>query len=360
MATTQIDLHRQGKAGTLTGTEIASATVADSNLATSYTKADGSRAFTGDQSMGSHKLTNLTDGTSAQDAVTLAQLDARSQGLDSKASVRVATTATGTLASAYENGDTVDGVTLATGDRILLKNQSTGSENGIYTVNASGAPTRATDADSSAKVTANLYVFVEEGTTNADTGWTLTNNGAITLGTTALTFTQFTGAGAVTAGAGLTKTGNTLDVVAGDTSLTVNADEVHVTLGDASLEVSSGLRVVHGTGGQVYIANSSGVLTPVTLSGDVSSVSNTGSVALASGVMKATNYITRETPSGSVNGSNTSYTLANTPVAGSESVFLNGILQEPGAGNDYTISSATITYLTAPATGDKIRVSYIK
>jgi hypothetical protein len=71
-------------------------------------------------------------------------------------------------------------------------------------------------------------------------------------------------------------------------------------------------------------------------------------------------FVTRETPSGAVNGTNTSFVLANTPVAGSESVFLNGILQEPGVGNDYTISVATITYLTAPVTGDKVRVSYVK
>jgi hypothetical protein len=71
-------------------------------------------------------------------------------------------------------------------------------------------------------------------------------------------------------------------------------------------------------------------------------------------------FVTRETPSGSVNGTNTSFGLANTPVAGSESVFLNGILQEPGSGNDYTISGSTITYLTAPVTGDRIRVSYVK
>ena len=74
----------------------------------------------------------------------------------------------------------------------------------------------------------------------------------------------------------------------------------------------------------------------------------------------AAKFVTRETPTGAVNGTNTSFVLANTPVVGSESVFLNGILQEPGVGNDYTISVATITYLTAPVTGDKVRVSYVK
>jgi hypothetical protein len=77
-------------------------------------------------------------------------------------------------------------------------------------------------------------------------------------------------------------------------------------------------------------------------------------------VVTTANFVTRETPTGAVNGTNTSFVLANTPVTGSEQVFLNGILQEPGSGNDYTISVATITYLTAPVTGDKVRVNYIK
>ena len=79
---------------------------------------------------------------------------------------------------------------------------------------------------------------------------------------------------------------------------------------------------------------------------------------VATQIPAATNFVDRETPTGLVNGSNVTYTLAFTPVAGSEHVYLNGILQEPGAGNDYTISGATITYLTAPVSGDKIRVSY--
>jgi len=107
-----------------------------------------------------------------------------------KDSVRVATTTNGDLATAYENGDTVDGVVLNTGDRILLKNQTTGSEDGIYTVNASGAPTRAKDFDTSTDARSGSLVLVQEGTTNADTIWQLTTNAPITLGSTSLTFTQ--------------------------------------------------------------------------------------------------------------------------------------------------------------------------
>jgi hypothetical protein len=83
-------------------------------------------------------------------------------------------------------------------------------------------------------------------------------------------------------------------------------------------------------------------------------------IPLSAGGYSNSNFVDKETPSGTVNGSNTTFTLANTPTAGSEHVYLNGLLQESGSGNDYTISGSTITYLTAPATGDKIRVSYRK
>jgi hypothetical protein len=143
-------------------------------------------------------------------------------------SVRAATTANGTLATAYANGSVIDGVTLATGNRILIKNQTTGSENGIYTVNATGAPTRSTDADASAEIAASFAVFVEEGTDNADCGFVLTNNGTVTVGTTSLVFTQFTGLGQVTAGTGLTKTGNTLNAVGTADRITANADSIDI------------------------------------------------------------------------------------------------------------------------------------
>ena len=178
--------------------------------------------------------------SNANDATSKSYVDATKSGLDVKDSVRAATTAAGTLASDFANGDTIDGVELATNDRILIKNQADGSENGIYTVNASGAPTRATDFDANSEVTGGAFTFVEEGTVNADTGHVLNNNGAITVGTTALSFTQFSGAGLITAGNGLTKSGNTLNVVAGN-GITANADNVAINLaGSTALNFDSG------------------------------------------------------------------------------------------------------------------------
>lgn len=122
--------------------------------------------------------------------VPVAQLGA----LTWKKAVRAATTATGTLATAFENGDTIDGVVLATGDRILLKNQTTGQNNGIYVVNASGAPTRAEDFDASDEIMGAL-VFVIAGTANAGKLFRNTNTSAPTIGTTPLTFSEFSAAG---------------------------------------------------------------------------------------------------------------------------------------------------------------------
>ncbi|MEB3184454.1 MAG: hypothetical protein VKM97_01070, partial [Cyanobacteriota bacterium] len=188
-------------------------------------------APTADVSLNSRKITNLAQPTAAQDAATKAYVDATRQGLDVKDSVRVATTANITLSGTQ----TIDGVALDAGDRVLVKNQSSGSENGIYLVVSGGAWTRASDFDTSAKVSSGAFTFVEEGTSNADSGWILTTDGAITLDATALNFSQFSGAGQITAGAGLTKSGNTLDVVSASAArIVVNADSIDLaTIGTA-------------------------------------------------------------------------------------------------------------------------------
>ena len=176
-------------------------------------------------SMNSQKITNLATPTDATDAATKGYVDAARSGLDVKQSVRAATTANIDLSTG--GALTIDGVTTQVGDRVLVKDQSTASENGIYVV-AANAWSRATDADSDAEVTAGMFTFVSEGTANADTGWVLTTNDVITLNTTNLAFAQFSGAGQITAGDGLTKTGSTINVVGTADRITVNADSVDI------------------------------------------------------------------------------------------------------------------------------------
>jgi hypothetical protein len=150
-------------------------------------------------------------------AATKGYVDSVAQGLDIKASVKAATTENGTLATAFDNGSVIDGVTLATGDRILIKNQTDATANGIYVVAASGAPTRSTDMNAAAEFPG-AFTFVEQGTTNADTGYVCTNNSVI-VGTTEITFAQFSGAGSYVAGNGLTLTGNSFSI---NTAVTVD------------------------------------------------------------------------------------------------------------------------------------------
>lgn len=176
-----------------TGTQTAS-TISDFNTAVRTNRLDQMAAPTAAVSMGSQLLQSLATPVSGTDAANKNYVDSVAQGLDVKASVRVATTANGALATAFANGQTVDGIALVTGDRILLKNQSAPAENGIYTVNGSGAPTRALDADAWTELPG-AFVFVEIGTANAGTGWACNVAQGGTLGTTAITFVQFSGAG---------------------------------------------------------------------------------------------------------------------------------------------------------------------
>ena len=194
--------------------------------------------------LNSQKITNLATPTAASDAATKGYVDAAQQGLDVKDSVKAATTANITLSGTQ----TVDGVALSVGDRVLVKNQTTGSENGIYVV-ASGSWSRAADADADSEVTAGLFTFVEEGTVNGDAGFSLTTNGSITVGTTALSFSQFSGAGNITGGDGIQKSGSELSIDAkANGGLVIESSELAVDLGASSitgtLAISDG-----GTGG---------------------------------------------------------------------------------------------------------------
>lgn len=278
MGMTQIRTAQIANGAILDAQVGAGAAIASSKLAdgANWIKKDGTVTFTAAQSMGGFKLTNVgTPSANTTDAATTAYVDAAIAALnalfDSKGSVRVATTVTGTLATAFANSQTVDGITLATGDRILIKNQSSPAENGIYVVAASGAPARALDMDAWTEIPG-AFVAVEVGTANADTLWLCTADAGGTINTTAITWQQ--------------------------------------------------------------IPTSAGLL--------------------------AANFVTGETPSGTINGSNVTFTIANTPITGSVELYLNGLWQTPGGSNDYTISGSTLTYITAPATGDILRANYRK
>ena len=157
-------------------------------------------------SMGSQLLTSVLDPVNPQDAATKNYVDNVAQGLNVKSPCLVATTASITLVG----GQTIDGITVVAGNRVLVKNQSTASQNGIYVVQTT-AWTRSTDMDSWAEVPS-AFTFVETGTTQADTGWVCTSDPGGTLGTTAITWAQFSAAGTYTAGTGLTLTGNQFNI----------------------------------------------------------------------------------------------------------------------------------------------------
>lgn len=202
--------------------------------------------------LASQRAQNAADPTGPADLATKSYVDNLLAGLRWKAPVRVATTTNGTLASAYANGSTVDGVTLATGDRILLKDQTTATENGVYTVNASGAPTRATDADSTAEVHG-MTVMVTSGTANADKAFTQTTDNP-TLGSSNLVFVQIGGGSSYLAdGNGIELSGVTFSIELDGTTLTKGANGIRIGSGAAAsggglTESSGALSVNTGTG----------------------------------------------------------------------------------------------------------------
>lgn len=178
---------------------------------------------TADYSIGGYKLTNVADPVNPQDAATKNYVDSVAQGLDVKASVKCATTANITLSGLQ----TIDGISVVAGDRVLVKDQTAAAQNGIYIASAS-AWSRANDADTWAEIVS-AFTFVEQGTVNSDTGWTCTVDAGGTIGTNAIAFAQFSGAGTYLAGNGLSLTGSTFAAVMDGSTLTVSSSGIRIS-----------------------------------------------------------------------------------------------------------------------------------
>jgi hypothetical protein len=246
---------------------------------------------TGTVDVANKRITSVAEPTQATDAATKNYVDAVKTGLDPKDSVRVATTAA--LTVTYSNGSsgvgatltnagtqaaiTIDSIVLSSGDRVLVKDQASALQNGIYTVTTVGTAstnwvlTRSTDADQNPEVTPGAFTFVEEGTNNGNNGFVCTATGTITIGTSNIPWVQFSGAGQVIAGDGLTKTGNTLNAVGTANRISISADAIDIastyvgqatitTLGTITTGTWQGT-VVNPTYGGTGVNNGSSTLT---------------------------------------------------------------------------------------------------
>ena len=208
--------------------------ISDFDTGVRTNRLDQMAAPTGSVSLNSQTITNLSDPVNTQDAATRGFVEATAQGLDVKDSCVAATTGNITISTALNNGDTLDGVTLSTNDRVLVKDQNTSSENGIYVVGSS--PARADDLAAGSDA-AGMFTFVEQGTVNADNGFVCTSNkGSAVVGTNNLTYAQFSGAGQITAGDGLDKSGNTLSVdLKANGGLVIESTEIAIDLAASSI-----------------------------------------------------------------------------------------------------------------------------
>ena len=208
--------------------------ISDFDTGVQANRLDQMAAPTGSVSLNSQTITNLADPVNSSDAATKSFVEATAQGLDVKDSCVAATVGNITISSALNDTDILDGVTLSTGDRVLVKDQSTASENGIYVVGAS--PARADDLAAGADA-AGFFTFVEQGSVNADNGFVCTSNkGSAVVGTNNLTIAQFSGAGQITAGDGLDKSGNTLSLdLKSNGGLVIESTELAIDLAASSI-----------------------------------------------------------------------------------------------------------------------------
>jgi hypothetical protein len=326
MATTQVRGNTQIIPGSILDAQIgAAAAIATTKLAdgAKFIKNDGSVAMAAALNLGTNKIVNQVDPTNPQEGATKHYVDTQiaSGVVASSATARVLSNAQ--IAQSGIPGN-VDGITnLTAGQVICCNGQTAPAQNGLWVI-ASLAWTRLPAMSNWSQVPG-LIVSIQEGTQYHDTLWlSVADASAGPIDTGTITFTEIPGPQDIIPGAGLTRTGQTLQVAPQDASL----------LATVGVPTAGGLKV-----------NSAVVL----LKGD---------------------YVIRETPSGTVNGVNAVFGLANQPATmqpprnteTTEQVFVNGLLQEPGSTNDYTLSGQNITFVAGniPQTGDRIRVSYLK
>jgi len=225
---TKVTIDSKGRATagtTLSASDIPTLTaskISDFDTQVRTNRLDQMAAPSASVSFNSQNITGLADPVNAQDAATKNYVDSAVQGISPKDSVRVATTANITLSGTQ----TIDGIAVIAGDRVLVKNQDTAHQNGIYVVSA-GAWDRASDANTWNELIS-AFAFVEQGTLNGDNGYLITVNVGGTLGVSDVTVSQFSGAGQVIAGAGLTKSGNQLDVGGTTNRIVVYGDSVDI------------------------------------------------------------------------------------------------------------------------------------
>jgi len=287
--------------------------------------------------------------------------------------VRVATTVSGTLATAYQNGSVVDSITLATLDVILLKDQSTGAENGVYIVNASGAPTRAPDYDADAEIRPST-IHVKEGTVNGGKLFRLTNTSAITVNTTSITYTEIGGSGgAASLPAARVPYGDGTSTYLNDPSFTfatVAASDI-LTIGDATATAASAIILDPGSGATAQVqgkdktsaasnafrlrsGNSTGNFSSGAVSlrsGTTSGTSPSGNVDITSG--NATGAAANSGTVALASGASSSGTRGSVTLSGNAITILAGALNEIKASD---IASASTIDLTA-STGNLIHVT---
>jgi hypothetical protein len=340
------------------GLNLASSQLADG---TNFLKKDGSVVMTASFNAGGFAISNVGSPATGTDAANKSYVDALVNGVKLHFARLLSITNV-----ALTGLQTIDGVTAADGDIILLTGQTTGSQNGFWTAH-SGAWTRPTFWAAASTISEGNYAILDsDGTTYKNTKYFITNTGNIVVDTTVVTFSQDSSGTAYTAGNGISLTGNSFAAKLSN-GLTFDGSQNIVVQAQATGLLTSGatgVAITNGSAaGNLIVAN--GSLNPawVAASGDVSLASTgafTVNTTAGSGFLKYGSVVGNETPGGTVNGANTAFTLANTPQSNSLQLYLNGVVLEPGAGNDYTISGAAITALFAPLAGDKLRAYYVK